>query len=141
MKRLIQTIYGMQYEELVQNDKDGNKARINGNLFLTGYVIVFLFLIILAAMHIPECNDTMNRFLSRTFGRVSSGKVIGRLITIPLLVLIYFIVSKTIGSEFSFQKHVKTYSRYSEEAKKKSFKIVMISFLTMLGLMLALALT
>jgi hypothetical protein len=139
LKKIIESIYGMQYEELVQNGKDGNKARFNGNIFVAAYIMVFLFLIIIACTHVSEYNDAMNGFLRRTFG-VWNGPGLGKILAIPLIAVLYFAVSITIGSESAFRKYVDTYAQYSEEDKKKSVKIVLAPFMIMLALMLVLAL-
>ena len=138
MKKIIESIYGMQYEELIHNGGDGNKARFNGNLFLAAYVIVILFLVIVACTHISDYNETMNRFVSRTFG-VFNSTFMGKVLSIPLFGGIYFIISRTTGSEKSFQKHVEAYVAYSDAEKRKSFKRVLLPFIIMLVLMLLLS--
>ncbi len=138
MKKIIESIYGMQYEELVENGKDGSSARFNGNLFVSAYIIVFILLIVVVCTHIPDYNDSMNRFFRNTFGNFN-GKGLGKILAIPMLAGIYFVVKYTIGSEASFKKHIDAYKGYSEEEKKKSFGRILLPFLSMLGLMLVLA--
>ena len=139
MKKIIESIYGMQYEELLENGKDGGSARFNGNIFIAAYIIVILFVVILALTHIADYNESMNRFYHKIFGD-NSGKLIGKILAVPLLAGIYFIVSKTIGSVSSFEKHVEAYSNYSTADKQKSFRRALFPFLGLLGLMLVLAL-
>jgi hypothetical protein len=139
MKKFIETIYGYQYEELVQNGKDGNKARQAGNFFVSAFIIVFLFLLLLIIARIPGMNNSLNNIFHKAFG-YSSGKFIGRLLAIPLLAIIYFIVKNLIGSEAQFKKYVDAFTSYPEEEKKNSMKRIMIPFMGMLALMLVLAL-
>jgi hypothetical protein len=139
MKKLIESIYGFQYEELVQNGKDGNKARQAGNLLVSAFIIVFLFLLILIVSHIPGMNNSLNGIFHKAFG-YSSGKFIGRLLAIPLLAIIYFIVKNVIGSEARFRQYVEAFALYSPEEKKNSMMRVMIPFMGMLALLLILAL-
>jgi hypothetical protein len=139
MRKIIESIYGYQYEELVQNGKDGNKARQAGNLLVSAFIIVFLFLLLLTAARIPGVNDSLNHVFHKAFG-YSSGKSIGRLLAIPLLAIIYFIVKYLIGSETQFKKYVDAFASYPEEEKKNSMKRIMVPFMGMLALMLVLAL-
>lgn len=140
MKELLQRIYGMQYEELEQAGKDGNKARFNGNVLVAAYLIVAILLLVLLATLVPGYNEAMTRFLRGVFGH-SSGKVIGRLLAIPLFAILYYVVTVTVGTESSFREHVEAYKQFSEEEKKKSLGRVMVPFMSMLGLMLILALS
>lgn len=140
MKKLLQRIYGMQYEELEQNGKDGNKARFNGNILVSAYLIVAFLLLILLLTLIPSYNEYITRTLRGIFG-YSSGKTIGRLLVIPLFAILYYAVMRTVGSEKAFLEHVEAYKQFSEEEKKKSLMKVMLPFMSMLGLMLILALS
>jgi hypothetical protein len=140
MKELLQRIYGMQYEELEQNGKDGNKARFNGNILVAAYLIVAILLLLLLVTWVPGYNEAMTRIIRSIFG-YSSGKTIGRLLAIPLFAILYYVVTITVGSESSFRKQVEAYKQFSEEEKKKSLVKVMVPFMSMLGLLLILALS
>ncbi len=139
MKKIIQTIYGMQYEELEAGGKDGNKARFNGNILVAAFLMLFLFLMIVALTHVPEYNDKMNRTFHGVFG-YWSGKAIGKILAIPLMAALYYLVTLTIGSERLFQEHVQAYRQFTDEEKKKSLSRVMIPFMSMLVLLLILSL-
>lgn len=129
----LQALYGSQYYELAQKCKDASKGRLNGNLFLSAYVIVFIFMIIVILNTFSiDFADASVRFLRSIFGH-TSGKVIGRLITFPLLFLIYFTLSKTIGSEANYKKYCSEFEQLPEETSKKANKIILVPFLCMLG--------
>jgi hypothetical protein len=140
MKRIIESLYGMQYEELIQNGKDGNKARVNGNLFLAAYAIVILFLITLVGSHISHHHEATNRIVNHASGIFSSVTEIeiGELLLLPLLVGVYLIISVTIGSERSFQRHIDAYTHYSDRDQRNAFQRVLLPFMVISGLLLLL---
>src|SRR5690606_25072413 len=124
--------YGSQFDEISKQGKDGNKGRLNGNLFLSAMIIVCLFtIIILMYALIPEMDMQFNRFMRKISGG-GSGKAIGKLLAIPLLALVYWIISRTIGSEQNFQKHVKNFLAYPDEIKKKANAKTLIPFFVLL---------
>lgn len=47
---------------------------------------------------------------------------------IPLMAIIYFILSKTVGSEENFKKNAAAFMQYPDEEKKKANKILLIPF-------------
>lgn len=131
MRRIIRHIYGMQYEELEQKGRDGNKARFNGNILVAAYLVVILLLTLLLFTLISTYNETMSRAVYSMFG-YWSGKSVGKLLAIPLFAVLYIIVTLTIGSETSFREYVMEYKKLSPEEKKKSLRIVMTPFMIML---------
>ena len=138
MRKVIESIYGMQYEELIQNGRDGNKARLNGNLFLAAYVIVLLFLLFIICTHISVYNETLDHHLGRVFG-VFNVRMLEKILIIPLFGGIYFLIAFTIGSQSSFQKHVDAYKQYSDMEQRKSFLRVLVPFIIILVLILVLS--
>lgn len=135
----LEALYGSQYAEIEKMGKDGNKARFNGNLFLSAFVIVILFCIILLAVtFVPGFGDASNKWLHSIFG-YTSGKLIGKLLAIPLLAIIYFVVIKTVGTEESFQGKVSSYMQYSEEVQAKANKKILIPFMAAILLMFVLS--
>jgi len=136
----LQALYGSQYYELSQNGKDGMKGRLNGNLFLSAFVIIalFLFATILFAVA-PSLKDSMDNWFHHLAGS-SSGKFVGKLVAAVLLFVVYMVVSRTIGSEESYKRIVDEFNQYPEsekkEANKKIFKPFLIALATLLALML-----
>jgi hypothetical protein len=124
----LETLYGSQYYEIHQKGRDGNKGRLNGNLFLSALIILFLFAVLMIAISfVPGFEESLTRFIRNIFG-YSTGKSIGKLLAIPLMITIYFILSKTIGREKNFKKYVEAFMQYSYEDKKKANKILLIPF-------------
>lgn len=140
MKRIIRHIYGMQYEELEQKGRDGNKARFNGNVLVAAYLVVILLLVLLLFTLVSTYNDTMTRIVHNMFG-YWSGKSVGKLLAIPLFAFLYITVTLTIGSESSFREYVMEYKKLSPEEKKKSLRIVMTPFMVMLAAMVVIGFT
>jgi hypothetical protein len=129
----LQALYGSQYYELTQKGKEVAKGRLNGNLFLSAFIIVLLFLVIILSGTIwPGFMDKMNSFFHHLFG-YTSGKTIGRLLAIPLLFLIYLIVSLTIGSKKNYQRICGLYIQLPETEKKKANALVLFPFMIALG--------
>src|SRR5260221_10704166 len=95
----LEALYGSQYYEIHLRGKDGNKGRLNGNVFLTAFIILFIIAVLMICISfVPGFNDN----LTKTFSGISdysNGKTIGKLLAIPLFAIIYFIVIKTVGSE------------------------------------------
>lgn len=129
----LQALYGSQYHELTKKGKDGAKGRLGGNLFLSAFLIILLFLVIVLAGTIsPEFTDEMNSIFHHLFG-YASGKAIGRLLAIPLLFLIYLLVSSTVGSKKNYQKIAEFFSQLPESEKKKANVKVLLPFMIALG--------
>ena len=124
----LETLYGSQYYEIHQKGRDGNKGRLNGNLFLSALIILFLFAILMVCISfVPGFEPAMTKFIRSIFG-YSTGKSVGKLLAIPLMAIIYFIVSVTAGSQENFKRKVESFMQYPDEQKKKANKILMIPF-------------
>ncbi len=134
MKKFIQYIYGMQYEELEQKGKDGNKARLNGNLFIAAYLFVVLLLVVLLLLMISPSAGSPLQLLGSW-----NGQALGKLLAVPVFAILYGLTAWGIGTEKKFQKYVKAYKQLSEAEKKRSLQIVIVPFMGMLALMLILA--
>jgi Ca2+/Na+ antiporter len=136
----LEALYGSQYHEITSKGKDGSKGRFNGNLFLSAFVIICLFLLIaVLSLFVDDFSDKTNQLFHQLFG-YSSGKTIGKLLAVPLLALIYLMITKTVGSERNYERITKIFSAYSEEEKQKATKKVLLPFLIILGLLLLFAL-
>jgi len=129
----IQALYGSQYEELTQKGKDGAKGRLNGNLFLSAFIIVLLFLVVAIISTVSEeLLNKMNSIFHYVFVN-ASGKAIGRLLAIPLFFLIYLLVSLTAGRKANYQKLTAAFSLLPDSEKKKANKKVLLPFMIALG--------
>jgi hypothetical protein len=136
-----EALYGSQYYEIDQKGRDGNKGRLNGNLLLSVMVMLALFILILACVHfVPDFNETLTRKIRKVFG-YSTGKTIGKLLAIPLIAIIYLIVSNTIGNKANFKARVNTFMQYPDEIKKKANAKILVPFFVLLGLMMLLLFT
>ncbi len=126
-------LYGSQYYELTNNGKSGDSGRLNGNIFLSAFIILALLLIIVFLATFSEgFSHSLNNLFHSLFG-YSSGKTIGRLLAIPLMGLIYFSISQTIGSTANYQKMVDEFNNFPEEDKKKSTIKILKPFFIVLG--------
>ena len=137
----IEALYGSQYYEIQKQGKDGNKGRKNGNIFLSAFTIVVIFIIIMICIKfIPGFNESITRSIRKIFG-YSSGRSIGKLLAIPLFAIIYFIIAFTIGNEKNFRKVSEAFMELPDKEKKKANKIVLIPFFILLAMLLFLAIS
>ena len=124
----LEALYGSQYFEIHQRGRDGSKGRLNGNIFLTALVILFLFAVLMICISfVPGFNEMLTRSIRNIFG-YSTGKSIGKLLAVPLMAIIYFILAKTVGSEENFKRKVEAFLQYPDEIKKKANKKLLIPF-------------
>jgi hypothetical protein len=135
----LQALYGGQYRDLKANGYDGTKARFNGNLFLTAFIIVLLFLAIaILVTFVPAVNNSLTRMLQKAFG-YSSGKTIGKLLAIPLMAVIYFAIINTVGSQQNYERHVAEFNQLPEDVQAQANKKLLVPFFVALGLFVVLA--
>ena len=134
----LEALYGSQYNEIQQQEKDGNKGRLNGNLFLSAIVILFFVVIIIAITWLPGFENSLNNSIINVFGSMS-GRSAGKLLAIPLFVIIYFIINKTIGSEDNFKSKIVSFLQYFDKIKKKANAIFLIPFFILLAIVFGLA--
>jgi len=130
----FEALYGSQYYEIQKQGKDGNKGRLNGNLFLSVLIILvliafFIFLI----KFVPGFNDTITKQSRKLFG-YSGGKTIGKILTVPLVAIIYLVVSNTIGSKNNFRIKTEAFMLYPDEIKKKANAKLLVPFFILLAL-------
>ena len=124
-----------QYYELVKTGRDGKKARFNGNLLNT--VCIFLLLLTLVTlffMNSASGKDFFNR-LALIFGE-RSGKGLGELMAIPVLAIIYLVISKTIGTQTRFERITAEFDSLAEIDKKAIFRRGTIFVFSCIGLFL-----
>ena len=124
----LEALYGSQYYEIHQKGRDGNKGRLNGNLFLSAMIILLIIAVFMICISfVPGFNESMTKNIRSVFGD-SSGKSIGKLLAIPVFAIIYFIILKTVGTETNFKRKVEAFMQYPDEVKKKANAILLIPF-------------
>ena len=124
----LEALYGSQYYEIHQKGRDGNKGRLNGNLFLSAFIILFILAVLMICISfVPGFNESITKSIRSVFG-YSSGRNIGKLLAIPAFALTYFIVLKTVGTETSFKTKVDAFMQYPDEVKKKANAKLLIPF-------------
>jgi hypothetical protein len=130
----LQALYGSQYQEINLQGKDGNKGRLNGNIFLSAFIILVLLDSLILVRLLPGMDTLISKSLTDIFG-YGNGKTAGKLLAIPLLAIIYFVVSRTVGSEANFKMHVENFLRLPIEEKKQANKKLLLPFLILLGVL------
>jgi hypothetical protein len=137
----LEALYGSQYHEISQKGRDGNKGRLNGNLFLAAFIVLFLIVVLMICISfVPGFNDSVTKSVRSVFG-YSSGKSIGKLLAIPVFAIIYFIILKTVGTESSFKRKVGAFMQYPDEVKKKANAKLLIPFFVLGVIVFGLALS
>jgi hypothetical protein len=130
----FEALYGSQYWEIKQQGKDGNKGRLNANLFLSAFIILILMDSMLVLFFIPGTYDSITYSLTRIFG-YGNGKSAGKLLAIPLMAGLYFLTSRTVGSQANFKMHVDRFLKRPDEEKKAANKKLLTPFLILLGVL------
>jgi len=132
----LEALYGSQYYELQQNGKDAAKGRMNGNVFLTAFVILIILVIAISIITFSDnYNTKWNNELDEHLGFMS-GKDAGKILAIPLFAIIYFVILKTIGTESNYQRVVNNFMQYPDEIKKKANKKILVPFFVLLAVLL-----
>jgi len=131
----LEALYGSQYYEITNRGKDGATGRLNGNLFLCAFVIICILLAFALLLTISEdLTNEINSLFNKLFG-YSSGKMIGRLLAIPMMGIIYLVISKTVGRKVNYDKITISFSKYPEEEKKKANIKILKPFFIVLGML------
>ena len=135
----LEALYGSQYYEIHQKGRDGNKGRLNGNLFLSALILLFILaLMMISISFVPGFNESLTKIIRSVF-TYSSGKSIGKLLAIPFFGIIYFVIIKTVGSENNFKNKVEAFMQYPDEVKKKANAKLLIPFFILLIIVFGLA--
>ena len=135
----LEALYGSQYYEIHQKGRDGNKGRLNGNLFLSALIVLFLVAVLLLCINlVPGFNDRITKSIRSAFG-YSAGKNIGKLLAIPVFAVIYFIIIRTVGTATSFKNKVDVFMQYPDDVKKKANAKLLIPFFILGLIVLGLA--
>jgi hypothetical protein len=134
----LEALYGSQYDEIKRNGKDGNKGRLNGNIFLTAFLMMSLITAILAVCFlVPQISHSLGRMLTNTFG--NNGKFTGKFLAIVFGAIIYFIINKTVGTQENFTHRVDNFLAYPEHTRNKAAMMLLVPFFVVLTLMFVLA--
>ena len=124
----LEALYGSQYYEIHQKGRDGNKGRLNGNLFLSALILIFILAAVMVCISfLPGFNESMTKSIRSFFG-YSTGKSIGKLLAIPAFAIVYFLILKTVGTETNFKSKVNAFMQYPDEVKKKANAKLLIPF-------------
>ncbi len=124
----LEALYGSQYYEIHQKGRDGNKGRLNGNVFLSALIVLFILAVLMISISfVPGFEESMTKSIRSFFG-YSTGKSIGKLLAIPVFGIIYLIIIKTVGSESNFKNNVEAFMQYPDEVKKKANAKLLIPF-------------
>ena len=134
----LQALYGSQYQEIKQRGGDANKGRINGNMFLTTFIILLIIDLVAFIVEISSTgsvsflNNMLNNF------NVVSGKLTGKLLAVPLFIVVYIIVSKTVGTIEKYKRITDEFVQLPEDIKKKANAKILIPFFILLTLLILL---
>jgi hypothetical protein len=124
----LEALYGSQYYEIHQKGRDGDKGRLNGNLFLSALIVLLIIAVLMVSINfIPGFEEKMTKSIRSVFG-YSSGRSIGKLLAIPVFGIIYLAIKKTVGSESNFKNKVNAFMQYPDEVKKKANAKLLIPF-------------
>ena len=135
----LEALYGSQYYEIHQKGRDGNKGRLNGNMFLSALIILFILAVMMISISfVPGFNESLTQNIRSVFGD-SSGRSIGKLLAIPVFGIIYLVIIKTVGSESNFKNKVEAFMQYPDEVKKKANAKLLIPFFILLIIVFGLA--
>ncbi len=69
---------------------------------------------------------------SQNLTGIVSGKFAGKLLAIPLFLIIYFIVSRTIGTQENFEKIIQEFNKLPDDIRKKANSKILIPFFILL---------
>lgn len=133
----LQALYGSQYQEITQRGGDGNKGRINGNMFLSAFIVLLIIVLTASFAEFSSVSLSFSNNLLNDYSIVS-GKIIGKLLAFPLFLAIYFIVSKTIGTKENYNRIIEKFNQLPEDIRKKANAKILIPFFILLALLIVL---
>lgn len=120
----LEALYGSQYADLKFNNQPIENGRTNGNMFMTALIIMSIiclfgvFMLLVTALKMPVTISMKS--ISETLGVSNNMLVV--YILLPAILIVYFIWSKTLGSEDAYLKYCKGYEASSEVDKLASNK-------------------
>jgi hypothetical protein len=120
--RFLEILYFSQYYELKKSGKDPMKGRLNGTLLSATVLILNIISLWLILLRLAPHSAPVH-FVQHLFsGYEGSGKFLGKLIGLALLVTIGWALSNTIGSEKSYLRIAEKYELLTDEAQQKTVK-------------------
>ncbi|MEP6610255.1 MAG: hypothetical protein ABJA76_00160 [Mucilaginibacter sp.] len=128
---LIETIYCSQYYELKKSNRDPQKGRLNGTLLSAVMIILAVVGIGLAANKFTG-SHWLNGLSSSGF----SGKFIGRIVALVLLVVIGGTLSFTYGSRQNYNKMMQRWEQLPVEVLEQTIKTALKIFGIVFGVFL-----
>ena len=135
----LEALFGSQYEEIHKQGKDGNKGRLNANLFLAALILLAIIAILMIAINfMPGFNERFTKSIQSVFG-YSSGKSIGKLLALPLFIIFYLVIKSTVGNQQNFTAKAEAFMQYPDEVRKKANARLIIPFFVLLGIVAVLA--
>lgn len=124
----LEALYGSQYYEIHQKGRDGNKGRLNGNLFLSALIFLLILAVLMICISfLPGFGENLTESVRSVFG-YSTGRSIGKLLAIPVFGIIYLVIVKTVGSKSNFKNKADAFMQYPDEVKKKANAKLLIPF-------------
>ena len=128
---LIETIYCSQYYELKKSGRDPQKGRLNGTLLSAVMIILAMVGIGLAANKF-----TGSHWLSGLSSVGFSGKFIGRILAIVLLLVIGSTLNFTYGSRQNYNKMMQRWEQLPVEVLEQTVKTALKIFGIVFGVFL-----
>lgn len=131
----LDALYGSQYNDILKSGKDGLKGRFNGNIFLAAFSIMIIICLLLILIHVPGFEHILQ---PSGFVRNFSGKFIGKMLAIPLMAGLYYLLSSTIGNQDNFNSHVNNFLQAPDKERDNANTQVLIPFFVVLALIIVL---
>jgi len=130
----IQALYGSQYYEISQKGKDGMKGRLNGNIFLSAFVILTIITVkAISTTFSPSAAEKFERFAT-FIANGESGKTTGKLLAMPAMAICYLVIANTIGSVKNYNKIIEEFNLLPAAEKNKANRKVLVPFFMVLAL-------
>jgi uncharacterized membrane protein len=127
--KFIEALYGSQYYELLTNGKDGMNGRVNGNLLLSAFLMLFILLVLMLLYCFSINFEQVFLEKFHNYFAYFSGKTTGKIVVIPIFALIYFIITKTVGSQENFIKNINEFMKDTDLEKQKANRIIIKTFM------------
>lgn len=129
---LLESIYCYLHSEKLKENQPLSHDTTTGNILVTLSIIMLIFGSFFLVITIsPSASDAMEDFLKSIFGR-NAGRLIGQFLIFILLIIIYPIVIKTIGTQENFERIAVDFLKMSEIEKERVAKKGKIFFLVCL---------
>lgn len=129
----LEALYGSQYQEITANGKDGQKGRINGNMFLA----VLSLLVLVDTVLVLKLLDT--HLLAQSLEKIPvfrymTGKTLGKVLGLVAFAISYFIIGQTVGSIQNYNRIIDSFMQLPEDTRKTANKKVLTVFFTVFAI-------